>query len=198
MIEPASGGRPYALSAACHSPIERDMRIVFAFVILALAVPSSAQSLAEIAAKEAARRATITAPARVVTDKDLPADKTPAAKAPRRPSDGASAASRPEATTKTDDDGHDEQWWKARVQPLLRRLNAATAKLEAAKARAEAIATDTTRAGLGARTATMRRAERTAAEIDRYAAEVANARRALEDLEEEARKAGALPGWLRK
>ncbi len=175
------------------------MRILF-FILAALtvAIPASAQSLAEIAAKEAARRAAIKAPARVLTEKDLPADKTVVAKAPRTPDVGGSAVSSPETTTKTDDNGHDERWWNARAQPLLRKLNAATAKLRAATARAEAIAVDVARSGSGPRTAMMRKAERTAAEVDRYAAEVANTRRALADLEEEARKAGALPGWLRK
>ncbi len=174
------------------------MRVVFILVVVAVALPARAQSLADIAAKEAARRATLKVPARVITDRDLPPDNTVGARASQRVDEGRAAASAPATKATTDDNGHDERWWNSRVDPLLRKLNGASAKLQAAKARAAATGADTTRSGSRARAATMRRAERAAAEVDRYTTEVAQARRALEDLEEEARKAGALPGWLRK
>ncbi len=180
------------------------MRLVMILGVLVVAIPSSAQSLAEIAAKEAARRAAIKEPARVITEKDLPADKSAASKpAPveadgaRHPATSAQTSAQTSTTTQTDDNGHDERWWSARARPLVAKLDAATRKLEIARARAAAISAETKRSGAPARTLT-RSLQSAAAEVDRRKAEVVNARRALEDLEEEARKAGALPGWLRK
>ena len=179
------------------------MRAALILAILAVAVPASAQSLAEIAAKELARRAAIKEPARVITDKDLPAARrTATAPAPVSPDDGKPGASAANpavrAATETDDNGHDERWWNARAERLLQRLRGATGKLQIASARAGAISAEMTRSGSTAGTAMMRRLQGAAAEVERWTAEVANARRALEELEEEARKAGALPGWLRK
>ncbi len=178
--------------------------ILLVLLVLALpvvAVPASAQSLADLAAKEAARRAAIKKPARVITDEDLPADKGAPAKAPpMNAGRGAPAdpAGKQQATTKTDDNGHDERWWNARAQPLAQRLNAAARTLQAARARVEKISIAMNRAGGRARAAMAQRLQAATAEVERRAAELADARRALDDLEEEARKAGALPGWLRK
>ncbi len=175
------------------------MRVVLVLAMLAAAVPAPAQSLADVAAREAARRAAIKRPARVITEKDLPRGRTAATDpAPAKAGIGEAGArvdAQPSAA-KTDDNGHDERWWSARVEPLLRALNRATRKLEMARARAAPVAAELKRSP--ATPARLRRLEAAAAEVDRCAAEVAEARRALDDLEEEARKAGALPGWLRK
>jgi len=177
------------------------MRPVLMLAVLVVAIPSSAQSLAEIAAKEAARRAAIKEPAKVTTEADLPADKTAAGKPARVEADGAkpsATSAQTSTTTKSDDNGHDERWWSVRVRPLVEKLNRATRNLEIARAQAAAVSAEMDRSGTPARTAMTRRLQSAAAQVDRRAAEVVNARRALDDLEEEARKAGALPGWLRK
>ncbi len=176
------------------------MRLALMLPVLVVAIPCSGQSLAELAAKEAARRAAIKEPANVITEKDLPADKTPAGRRAPVEADGARPSATPprtSTTTKTDDNGHDERWWNARVQPLVEKLNRATRQLETARARARAISAEMQRSGTPARVAA-RKLQSVATEVDRRAVEVVNARRALGDLEEEARKAGALPGWLRK
>lgn len=174
------------------------MRVVLVLAILAVGIPASAQSLAEIAAREAARRAAIAQPARVITERDLPAGKV-AATEPLPAKGGArkesASAPRPGAA-RTDDNGHDERWWTARVDPLLRALDRATRKLEMARARAAGISAAAKRSP--ATPGGARRLEAAEAEMDRCALEVSTARRALDDLEEEARKAGALPGWLRR
>ncbi len=101
-------------------------------------------------------------------------------------------------TRTTDDNGHDEQWWKARADAIRDRLSEATVKLEIARRRAAAISADMTRTGSMSRLSATRGLHDATADIDRRAADVLRARRALHDLEEDARKAGALPGWLRK
>ncbi len=173
----------------------------FLAAVLGAAVPAPAQSLAELAAMELARRAAIKEPAKVITDKDLPSDKSAGTKAVPAKADerkAAATATQPGGLPKTDDDGHDEKWWQARAEPLWRRLDAATAKLQSARARVEQISTAMNRAGGRSRAAIEQRLQSATAEVERRTAEVADARRALEHLEEEARKAGALPGWLRK
>ncbi len=177
------------------------MRVVLIFAVLVVAVPSSAQSLAEIAAREAARRAAIKEPAKVITEKDLPANRTAASKPPPVERDGArppAPSARRSTTAKTDDNGHDERWWNARVRPLVETLDRATRNRGIARAHAAAISAEMGRTGASARTPIARRLQSALAEVDRRAAEVVNARHALDDLAEEARKAGALPGWLRK
>lgn len=169
-------------------------------LFFAFTVPGFTQSLAELAAREAARRAAIKEPARIVTDKDLPDKRAPATSGQAPPAEGTPPApARPSGeATGTDDNGHDERWWTARAEPLRRKLRDATLKLEAASARARAILAEANRAGTPGRPATIRKREAAEAEVERRAAELFEARRALDDLQDEARKAGALPGWLRK
>jgi len=176
------------------------MRAALLFAVLAVAVPAGAQSLAEVATKEAARRAAIKEPARVITDKDLPAGTAPAKHAAGNADSAVPAAwaASQEARKKTDEDGHDERWWSARVEPRVQTLNAATRRLESARARVEEISAAMDRTAGRARAAMVQRLQRAAADVERRAAEAARARRALEDLEQDARRAGALPGWLRR
>jgi hypothetical protein len=176
--------------------------VAAACILAASAVCASAsgQSLADAAAKEAARRATIKEPGKVYTDKDVPnaGQASPAKTAPAKASESKRPAStRPSRETPpTDDNGHDEQWWKGRANGLRAKWNEATALLEIARRRADAISADTSRSASNARLSPAMRGVH--AEVERRAAEVRRALRALSDLEEEARKAGALPGWLRQ
>ncbi len=153
--------------------------------------------------KEATRRAAIKEPARVITtEKDLPADKSAAAAKPAPAKDDeatpAASATQPASAMHTDDNGRDERWWNARIGPLLRRLDDAARKLQIARRRVDEISADMSVAGSRARAATPTRLQTAVADVERRAAEVVKARRALEETEEETRKAGALPGWLRK
>jgi len=66
--------RPGAARRSCFA----NVRVFLAFAIVPIAAPAAAQSLADVAARELARRAAIKEPAKVITEKDLPITKTTA------------------------------------------------------------------------------------------------------------------------
>jgi hypothetical protein len=180
--------------------------------LLVLSLPALAmgQSLGEAARQERERREKLRRegpPARVVTDEDLKTTKGRLANEPN-------AA---EAKAAPDDAGRRKE--EARRAPAARRIDSSRTESEQKEAY--------WRARAGAARDRLRAAERRYMDLDRMIrfgqpeghdengrsyiysqqrmkaladeaeAELATARKALEDLEAEARHAGALPGWLR-
>jgi hypothetical protein len=178
-------------------PIESSCRMIARTTVAVLLAnglvfvsTASAQSLADAANAEKARRATIARPTTVFTNADLPPPSkgipaiVPAAAAP---------------TTRTIGDGKmTKAYWQARLAAHLPRLMAATRALE--------LATDSLR-----RAVVLRQSVRTAAGVARADATVQHAvidgahrladlraaQAAIEGVHEEARRLGVLPGWLR-
>lgn len=174
----------------------------------ALARPAQAQtpsSLGELSKKEAARRKTAPPPPKVYTNADLPPDAikgtAPSAAAPAAASSTAAAdnaAGQEKQDAKPQGGERDEAWWRARMAQLREELRRNEVFLEALQSRVNSLAADFLnrddpyqRAKLGEDRA------KANAEIVRVTEEVAKGRQAIADLEEEARKEGVPPGWLR-
>jgi chromosome segregation ATPase len=161
-----------------------------------------AQSLADVARKEEARRKTINKPARVLTNKDLKPSETPI------PAAGADTAAAPAAAGGKDGEkkedaapdaqAKDEQAWRDRMAEARANLEHSEMYLDALQSKINALWADFTARDDPAQRAVIEQDRKKAlAEFDRVKGEVEDRKKAIADLEEEARKAGVPPGWLR-
>jgi hypothetical protein len=180
--------------------VNRIVATVVAALVIACGASAQAQSqspsLAELARKEQARRKTVKTPAKVITKKDLP----PSAQNPPPPAAPAPAATKIDETKPPEPkaDEKDETWWKNRINQVREELRRNEVFAEALQTRINSLSTDFVnrddpfqRAKIG------EDRDKSLAELSRVKAEIVNAKKQIEDIEEEARKAGVPPGWLR-
>jgi hypothetical protein len=171
-----------------------------AAICLALASAAFAQSLGDVAKKEEARRKAAAKPSKVYTNDDLrPSDGVtpPAAAAPAAPAAAASAQAKPEEKA---DEGpkKDEPYWRERVKQLRDSLQRARMFQEALQTRINSLSADfAARDDPAQRGVVASDRQKALAELDRVTKEIADFEKQLSDLEDEARRAGVPPGWLR-
>jgi hypothetical protein len=154
-------------------------------------------TLGELAKKEQERRKGQKTPAKVYTKKDLP-PSPPAAP----PSGGSSATTTPDETKQAEkkpaEDEKDEAWWKNRINQAREEQRRNEMFAEALQTRINSLSTDFVnrddpfqRAKIG------EDRDKAIAELARVKGDIDRAKKQIEDIEEEARKAGVPPGWLR-
>jgi len=199
-------------------PIKNEihMRVTatFTFVggcLLVATASSYAQSLADVARKEEERRKTQPPATKVYTNKDL-ADVPPATTPPPAPAAGSTSASTPAGSTTSsatkdekkdakDDDKSEakgQAYWSGRMKTAQQALDRDSTFADALQSRISALTTDFVNRDDPAQRATIERDRQKAiAELDRLKKQVADDRKAVTDIEEEARRAGVPPGWLR-
>ena len=181
---------------------------LIAVLLLALiAAPALAQPpLAEVARKEAARRASISEKSRFYTNDDLAGGARLTTGAARRPDPEAGSATEsddpptPAGTVAEETAGgpRDEAYWRERITAAREARQRAELMAAALQNRVDGLLAEFTarddpaqRAGLERdRREALTELEATRTEIDRLGEEIAAIR-------EEARRAGAPPGWLR-
>ena len=177
------------------------LALVVAVVVGAVfAAPAAAQAppLAEVAKKEQERRKAQKPTGKVYTKKDLPET----AQVPPPPATAAAPAAaeqKPaEPQPKLDGDAKDEAWWRNRIAAAREELRRSEAFAEALQSRINALSADFVnrddpfqRARIGLDR------DKAIAELARVTDEIARGKKQIEDIEEEARKAGVPPGWLR-
>jgi hypothetical protein len=175
-------------------------------LFFAAAVPVFAQSLADLAKREEERRRKIAEPAKVYTNKDLgsgqapstpPASATPAAPAatPAAPSD---AAKDTEPAAKDKAPVRDQAYWAGRLKALRDELARNDTFAEAMQTRLNSLQTDfVNRDDPAQRSVIERNRQKVASELNRLKQSITDGKKAIADLEEEARRAGVPPGWLR-
>jgi hypothetical protein len=178
---------------------KRIVAALTAVLLMAGPAPARAQSqpgLADVARKEQERRKTVKTPSKVITKKDLPAG----AQNPQPQAAPAAAAVKPEESkpAESKSDEKDEAWWKDRINQVREQLRRNEMFAEALQTRINSLSTDFVnrddpfqRAKIG------EDRDKALAELSRVKAEIVNAKKQIEDIEEEARKAGVPPGWLR-
>lgn len=181
------------------------MRLVHLLVVVLLAAwasPAAGQSLAAVARKEEARRKQIKQSSRVITNKDLrqvtaapPAVATPPSAAPVAP-EAAVPADKPA------DEGveaeKDEQAWRQKMNDARLALERSQMYADALQSKINALWTDFTARDDPAQRAQIEiERKRAIAEQARVKGEIETQKKAIADLEEEARKAGVPPGWIR-
>ena len=175
-------------------------------LLLAIAGTAGAQSLADVARREEVRRKDIKKPSRVLTNKDLKPSENPAPPPP--PADGQTPAPAPgEAPPdKTEDQpkpevgspGNDEQAWRQKMADARSALERSEMFLDALQSKINGLwAEFTARDNYVERERIETERKKALAEFDRVKTEVDDRKKAITDLEEEARRANVPPGWLR-
>jgi hypothetical protein len=167
------------------------------------AVLAQQPSLAELARKEQERKKALKAvPSKVYSDKDLPkssaappvASAVPPATATPIPAEPKPAEEKKEEKK----DERDEPYWRNRVTQARESLRRAEAFAEALQSRINALSADVVN-----RDDPYQRAKiaddrvKAIAELQRVQTEIEQSKKAITDIEEEARQAGVPPGWLR-
>ena len=171
--------------------------------VLLVGTAASAQSLGDVAKKEEARRKSTRA-GKVYTNDHVKPDQgsappvvTDPAAAPSTPS-GAQAAKPDEKPAQPEDPKKTEKYWRERVAAARDGLQRAKTFEVALQSRINALANDfAARDDPAQRNAVASDRQKALAELDRVKKEIADFDKQLKDLEDEARKAGVPPGWLR-
>jgi len=176
---------------------------VCAAVLMASAA-ALAQSLGDVAKKEEERRKTVPA-AKVYTNKDL--GSVPASTPPPPPATAEGASEKPpstaadkkdEAKDKDKEPAKDKAYWASRKKSLQDALDRDQTYADALQSRINALSTDVVNRDDPAQRAVLERdRQKAVAELQRLTKQIQDDKKALADLDEEARRAGVPPGWLR-
>ena len=206
--------RPF-FSSGCRGAARRRLRLLWcgvgAAALLVSAAPAvaaqaqaQAPALADVAKKEQQRRKGTKPAQKVYTNKDLPAPApapdpaaAPAATQPTPIPAEPAAAQQPEQQ-KAAGDQKDESFWRNRMLAAREELRRNEVFLEALQSRVNALSADFVnrddpyqRAKIG------EDRQKAVAEMDRVRRDIEQTKNSIENIEEEARKAGVPPGWLR-
>ena len=192
-------------------------QVLLVAVALAAVLTSGApaQSLGDVARKEEARRKE-TGSGKTYTNENLRSAPEPAAPAPStsapstaapagtakpdaKPGDAAKAGDAPKADAKpAADPKGDAAAWKKRRESIETALERAKTFAEALQSRINGLTADfSARDDPAQRQRVANDRQKALTEMDRVKKEIADHTKALADLQEEARKAGVPPGWLR-
>ena len=175
------------------------------------AAPLAAQglgSLADVAKQEQERRKNIKAPSKVLTNKDLtpvpvvtpaPAPaadaSAPAAADPDKPAPAPAPA---EGEKKAEEPAKDQAYWSKRYTELQSTVSRNESFAVALQSRINALANEYTNQGDGVQqNAIAVERQKAIADLNRLTKEIADGKKAIADFQEEARRSGVPPGWLR-
>jgi len=187
------------------------------------ATPLGAQSLADVARKEQERRQALKEHGKVITNQNLPdtpvptitspASDTPSAPAPtdsaKTGAGGESSKTAGKDATNKDAEGKDtagkdakpkdQKYWSERMKALRDALSRDEIGVEAMQSRINALTTDfINRDDPAQRSVIDQNRQKASAELTRLTQAVVDDKKAIADLEEEARRAGVPSGWLRQ
>jgi hypothetical protein len=177
-------------------------------VLLTVAVPVCAQTLGDLAKREAERRKTAPPAAKTYTNEDLKklppvpeGGMKPAAKAgedaakpgdPAKPGDAKTDAGKDEKPAK------DEKYWRGKITAAREELRRNEVFRDALQTQINSLSADFAgRDDPYQRAAIADDRQKKLAELGRVKAEIDASTKLIADIEEEARRAGVPPGWLR-
>ena len=177
-------------------------RIVLVLLSLATFVSAAhAQSLADVAKKEEERRKTVPAPTKVYTNKDLNAVPAPPPPPPSsKPADvkDGDKAAKDALVADGKEPKKDQAYWAGRLKKLQDQLARDQDFAEALQSRINGLMTDFVNRDDPAQRAVIEQNRRkSVAELTRLNKSVQDTTKAIADFQEEARRAGVPPGWLR-
>ena len=184
---------------------------LFAGALAMIAAPVAAQSLGELARREAERKKATPPAKKTYTNDDLKQIPPPAgtaaaksgdAKDPKAGETPAPGDAKPDPekvdATKPAEPAKDEAYWRNRVTQAREDIRRNEAFREALQSRVNALTADFT-----ARDDPFQRAkiaddrQKALAEMARLAEEIENGKKQITLIEEEARRSGVPPGWIR-
>jgi len=179
--------------------------LTFALVAAAVAIPAFSQSLAEVARQEEARRKEIKQPAKVITNQDLRPGMPVFSQATPNATDAAAgdaakggdkAAAGGGDTSK--DPTKDQKYWADKKKTLQQNLDRDTGYAEALQVRINALTTDFVNRDDPVQKSKIEQDRiKALAELERLKKAVEDDKKALVNLDDEARKAGVPAGWVR-
>jgi hypothetical protein len=193
---------------------------VTAWLVATTGASLRAQSLADVARAEEARRREVKQPSKVYTNKDLGNVPPPTAQATPPASDGADKSAdksdgKDKAATKVEKAGgdgtakatasetprdkpKDQAYWSKRMKDLQTQLDRDQTFADALQTRINALTADFTARDDPAQRAVIGRDRQKALdELDRLKKAIQADKTAIADFQEEARRASVPPGWLR-
>lgn len=163
-------------------------------------------SLGELAKKEAARRQAIKGTSKVLTNEDLPRATAPRP-APAPAADPAAPATTPEAEARPaaaeqpsapGEPARDEAWWRQRISAAREELRRNEMFADALQTRINSLTNDfASRDDPYQRAKIAEDRQKALAELERVKADIESTRKKIAEIEDEARRAGVPPGWLR-
>lgn len=170
-----------------------------AVLLLAWPCPAAAQSLGALAQSQNAKREAKPKAVKVYTNDSLRADITPSAPADATPTPPpAGAAAQPAPDEAAPGDKKDEAYWRKRMTDARDQLSRAEAFASALESQINGLTVDFLQRDDPAQRATIETNRKKAiAEHERVLREVEGHKKAIAAVEDEARKAGVPPGWLR-
>lgn len=180
-----------------------SVRVLFGVALaLTMAATASAQSLGDMAKKEAERRKAIKSSGKVLTGdsiRSVPAPAPASVPSPAPAAGGAATGSaaaekpKPEVDRKTQ-----ELAWRQRIQAARDSLQRSQTFAEALQSRINGLTADfTARDDPAQRAVVANDRQKALAELDRVKNDIVQQTKAIADIQEEARRAGVPPGWLR-
>ena len=178
-------------------------RTLLALALL-IAVPASAQSLGDLAKREQARKKATPPAKKTYTNDDLkqvpPASGTPGkpAEETAKPASATSPDAQKADDKKPAEPAKDEAYWRGRISAAREEIRRNEAFKEALQSRINGLTAD-----FAARDDPYQRAkiaddrQKALAEMARVTEDIGKTKKLIGDIEEEARRAGVPPGWLR-
>ena len=180
-------------------------------VVFAVAAPLAAQSLADVARAEEARRKSVKGQAKVYTNETLRGPD--GAEPPTPPQPGAPAGTTPEAATidkpaaapgskppapRAGEPVRDEKYWRARLAGARDALARSQNFADALQSQINALYTEFVNMDDPIQRSLIEKKRLASiAEQDRVKADIAKQTKAIADIEDEARRANVPAGWLR-
>ena len=173
---------------------------IVAILLGASSAPAQTPTLAEVAKQEQDRRKVTPPPTKVLTNKDLPKVVTPSSAVPvdAAKADAAPNAEAAKTAPESKEPVKDEVWWRARISDARERMHRDEVLLDALQARVNGLTSD-----FAGRDDPYQRArigedrQKAIVEMERVRIEIGELKKKIDDIEEEARRAGVPPGWLR-
>jgi hypothetical protein len=194
------------MTSMLFGTFQRLFLTTFALLIVVSSsrIAGQGPSLAELARKEEARRKAETRPTKVLTNNDLsaPQPATPATPATTASTSQPAAEQQKAAEAKAAEpkpaDERNEEWWRTRMSEAREHLRQNEMFAEALQSRVNALRADFLRRDNPVQRGKIAEdREKAGAELNRVKGEIDKARKQIAEIEEEARKAGVPPGWLR-
>jgi len=189
-------------------PTKARLVVVTAVLLLlgATVLPLAAQSLADVARKEQDRRKAIKKPAKLLTNKDLTGPGSTASAA--NPDATGTAAAGTDADKakaaasgtdkKAEEPAKDQAYWSSRAKGLQTQLERDQTFSVAMQSRINALTTQYTNQADPAQQALLASdRQKSVAELSRLTKQIEDDKKAIADLQEDARRAGVPAAWLR-
>ena len=180
--------------------------LIAAVAVCASVLWAGAQSLADVARQEAARRKDVKAPVKTFTNDDLksvspaspPAAPGEPGVQPTAPAEAAQGEAAPGKPPEAPDPAQGPEYWRKRINDARQARDRNAILLDAFQTRINSLTNDFYGRDDPYQRAQIRVERRkTLEELDRMKKDQADIEKKIADIEEEARRANVPPGWLR-